>query len=437
MPRSSERGEKLALWRRISLFQMQQLLLPPGPTNLLFFDGMFDDFGIIWYQYLLSQRYLLPRPQYRNVAVRDQFEFDLKSENDEEEDEGTHFFLNKNEFRQKYRMSRESLSKLTDLIKDHRVFNPHLRTRPQTNPKHQLMCLLVYLSTEGSGASNPGLRSMFRKGRGTYENFKRRCVDAIIDCLGKQYLNWPVEGERNEISRRFKDDYDWPNCVGVVDGTLLPLAFPPETDDAPDFFGRKYRYSLTVLVVNDDKRRIRYFLAGWPGKTHDNQVFRNSKLGMNPENFFNHNQYILGDSAFEAQWFCIPAFKKPAGGQIEQHRSRFNDLLATPRVISEHTIGIWKGRFPWLRSIRMKITNDPNSMRQILRVIKVTIILHNFLIEEHDEFEDSWKHFEDASDIDEAEEEDYLHDELNQPAEEDHNLRREQLLNYFNETNML
>ena len=84
----------------------------------------------------------------------------------------------------------------------------------------------------------------------------------------------------------------------------------------------------------------------------------------------------------------------------------------------------------------MKITDDDKSMTNILRVIKVTIILHNFLIEENDSFEDSWKEMENTSDFDEAEAEDY-HDELNQPAILDTQLHREQLLNYFDESNLL
>lgn len=408
-----------------------QLLQFLVPINDRFALGLFDDFGIVMYHYLLAQRYSQPRESYRRFLLFDQFEIDLIAST---EDDAIPSFLNDREFRQKYRMSRDSLSKLVNLLKDHKAFNPTSQTKKQTHPMHQLMCFLVYLATEGSGASNPHLRSLFRKGHGTYHNFKKRCVDAIIDCLGKQFYNWPIEGERREIAKRFRDNYGWPNCVGVVDGTLLPLAFPPETEDAPDFHGRKYRYSLSVLVVNDDKRRIRYFLAGWPGKTHDNRVMRNSLLGVQPEIFFAPNQYILGDSAFEAQWYCIPAFKKPAGLSIPEHKSRFNNLLSSPRVISEHTIGMWKGRFPWLRSIRMKIKKDRKYLVAILRVIKATVILHNFLIEENDAFEDSWYDLDEVSDIDEGEDE---NDELNLPAGHDSNLRREQLMNYFNERNLL
>merc|ERR1712176_1490409 len=60
---------------------------------------------------------------------------------------------------------------------------------------------------------------------------------------------------------------------------------------------------------------------------------------------------------------------------------KFNHALASPRVVSEHTNGIWKGRFPWLRSIRMKITDDPKSVVKILRMIEATVVLHNMLID--------------------------------------------------------
>ena len=417
------------------LVQMRQQALIPIHNQ--FAHGIFDTFGIVIYNYLLSHRYHFPRQSYRKFTLFDQFEIDLTTPENNLNDPAPAGFLNDNEFCQKYCMSRNSLRKLADLIKGHKAFNPGSKTKHQADPMKQLMCLLVYLSTEGTGASNPMLRSIFKKGRGTFENFKNRCIDAIIDCLGKTYYSWPIEGERKEIAKRFKKEFGWPNCVGIIDGTLLPLALKPESMNAPDYHGRKYNYSLTVLIINDDKRRIRYFLAGWPGRTHDNRVLRNSRVGVNPSVFFNQNEYILGDSAYEAQWYCIPAFKKPAGLPIAQERSRFNDLLKSPRVSSEHTIGMWKGRFPWLRSIQMKIKDDDKSLEKILRIIAVTVMLHNFLIEENDEFEDSWYDFDDAiSDVDEDVLDD-PNDELNRPAHHDSNLRRNQLINYFNENNML
>jgi hypothetical protein len=82
-------------------------------------------------------------------------------------------WLTENEFQQKYRLTRQSFDVLLNLIKDHPVFTNNQGVgREQTVPEHQLMVLLKFLGTEGSGASNPDLRSVFFVGRGTSELFK-------------------------------------------------------------------------------------------------------------------------------------------------------------------------------------------------------------------------------------------------------------------------
>eukprot|EP00977_Amphora_coffeiformis_P000332 scaffold89_cov120-Amphora_coffeaeformis.AAC.1 len=55
--------------------------------------------------------------------------------------------------------------------------------------------------------------------------------------------------------------------------------------------------------------------------------------------------------------------------------------MSRVRVISEHTIGLLKGRFPWLRSIRKVITEDSGTLRDILGIIDACVIIHNFLMQ--------------------------------------------------------
>ena len=56
--------------------------------------------------------------------------------------------------------------------------------------------------------------------------------------------------------------------VGTVDGTHLGLAMKPSLH-GEDYFTRKSRYAVVAMVVNDDKRRIRYLNVGWPASVHD------------------------------------------------------------------------------------------------------------------------------------------------------------------------
>jgi len=312
-----------------------------------------------------------------------EFSLDLLSSDD---NTNTTRFLNDNEFLQQYRMSKSSLRTLVNKIQQHPVFKHPHRGPKQPPAIYQVMVLLRYLGTEGSGASLSTLRARYKFSVGTGNNIKQRALEAILS-LRSQYYHWPNATERRQISKRFETLYGWPNLVAIADGTLNPLWCKPRTDDAGDYSGRKHQYSISTLVFNDDKRRIRYFLTGWPGCTHDNRVFQNSNLFNNPSQYFSESEYALGDSAFEAQSFMIPAFKKPRGALLPRQHDKFNTELSKPRVLSEHTIGIWKNRFPWLRGIRVQLTGDIESNYRIIAYMECTVILHNFLIEEGDNWE--------------------------------------------------
>ena len=188
--------------------------------------------------------------------------------------------------------------------------------------------------------------------------------------------------------------------MGIADGTLFPLAFEPQTEDAPDYSGRKYGYSLSTMVICDHTRRIRHYLAGFPGSAHDNRVYKSTQLAMAPGDHFGSMQYLLGDSAFENSRHMVSAFKKPRDQSIPSQHEKFNEKLASLRIISEHCIGMLKGRFPWLRSIRLKITKDEISVKAILKLLEATVILHNMLIEIKEQEKAEWIDHEDFSDVD-------------------------------------
>jgi hypothetical protein len=95
-----------------------------------------------------------------------------------------------------------------------------------------------------------------------------------------------------------------------------------------------------------------------------------------------------------------------------------------------------KGRFPWLRSIRLVITEDFKSLKRNLQIIDATIILHNMLIEFGEEEPEDWIEFDDISDMDEAACAPYDEDdELNEAVPEwaPKGTRRNQILQYFKE----
>ena len=238
------------------------------------------------------------------------------------------------------------------------------------------MTWLKYVGTERSGASSSNQRNTFRISKGAADLYRRR-VTLAIRALSKDYIYWPSAEERKVIAKEIFPRYDFPHCVGIADGTLFPLAFEPETKDAPDYSGRKFGYSISTMIICNHKRRFRHYLAGYPGSAHDSRVFGATKVATNPETHFQQREYCLGDSAFENFWFVVSAFKKTKGVIISAAHEKFNTKMARIRIISEHCIGMLKGIFPWLRSIRLKITEDKTSMLRILH-LNGTLYTHCF-----------------------------------------------------------
>ena len=112
-------------------------------------------------------------------------------------------------------------------------------------------------------------------------------------------------------------------------------------------------YAVHSLITCDDVGRICNAVIGWPGSVHDNRVWKNSELLRNAfsetigHDFFSENEYLLGDSAFQASRIMIPAFKKVRGGLLSGRKERFNTFLAKIRICSEHCIGLFKDL--WIR----------------------------------------------------------------------------------------
>jgi hypothetical protein len=216
--------------------------------------------------------------------------------------------------------------------------------------------------------------------------------------------------------------------VGTVDGTHLGLALKPSLH-GEEYFTRKSRYAVVAMVVNNDKRRIRYLNIGWPASVHDERVWSNTTIARNPDHFFSPGEYILGNSAFSNRTYLVPAFKQLGSQmQLQNKQAKFNVLHSGSRVRSEHTISIWKGRFPWLRSISIRITNK-HSMKRLIHYVTAMVILNNFFVLHTPP--ESWIEPEDRDDqfLNELH---YISSTLNEVAGE-RGVRREQVLNYLRE----
>jgi len=155
----------------------------------------------------------------------------------------------------------------------------------------------------------------------------------------KQVIKWLNEEERKIFSARIRKTHGFVNCVGLIDGTLFPLAFIP-TLNVEDYFTRKGNYAFKGLFIFDDAAKITWIEMGWPSSVHNNQVWSNSDVYLSKDKYFNNKEYLLDDSAFSVSLVMVPAFKKGHNPDSKE-RKYFNTKLAKVRIKNEHCIGLW------------------------------------------------------------------------------------------------
>jgi DDE superfamily endonuclease len=316
-----------------------------------------------------SRRYLSSRCRYRKRTTR--FHTYLDTDHDD--------CLDDTEFLHHFRVSRGSFWELVSLLEGHPAFlrrSSDSRGAPPKPASHQLLVLLKYYGCQGNQASSRTLSAFFGVASGVIDDCRNNALDALLSLEERTYI-WPDAEERRIIASRIQQKYKFPHCVGLIDGTLLPLASRPLLH-GENYLSRKRFYAIVMLVVCDDNSRITYYHVGWPGSVHDNRVWRNCQLYKRQEEYFSNRQYLLGDSAFTASTIMIPPFKSSAGRTLSNNKTAFNTLLAKPRVKSEHCIGILKGRICFLRDIRLRLGSKEDMLR-IIKYVRGAVVLHNYL----------------------------------------------------------
>jgi hypothetical protein len=263
---------------------------------------------------------------------------------------------NDDEFLKLFRVPRKCFNALVSLLKHHAAFSKcGLKQRKHFSVELHLLVMLKYFGSEGNAASPLMVKQGLGIAKGSVLNYLRRGVDAILS-LFPDTVFWPDEEEHNQISGRIRDKHHFPKCIGFIDGTHLGPAFKPVVD-GEEYYTQKQQYAVAAMVICDDHKQIRYLNIGWPGLVHDQRTYQNCKINKMPELFFSFQEYLLGDSAFTNNAWMLAAYKK-FGGQIVLASGQifFNDLLSAAQCKEEHTIGIWKARFPFLRQLQNRIT---------------------------------------------------------------------------------
>jgi hypothetical protein len=287
--------------------------------------------------------------------------------------------LDNDRFKVLFRVSRETFATILNLIKDDNVFQYRGRGRHQFPVELQLQIVLFRLGCSGEAGSITKTACLFGIGDGgTIQNCTNRIFFALLK-LKSRYIFWPNLAERKIICQQ--THHEMPFCIGYVDGTELRLAEKP-SDDPDAYLSRKKQWSIKAQIICDYKLRIRNLVVGYPGSVHDARIFKNCPIYTSPDRYFDSQEYLLGDSAYQLTKTVMTPFRANSRGSGSTAAGiNYNRTLGKYRVRVENCIGQLKERFNSLKELKINII-DNNSLKFLNKWVLVCTIIHNLVIEE-------------------------------------------------------
>ncbi|XP_033945025.2 uncharacterized protein [Pseudochaenichthys georgianus] len=282
---------------------------------------------------------------------------------------------------QYFRMSAEQMDELLSLL------GPEL-TRQSTHfraaiePKQRLAVALRYLA---SGDSLVSLAFSYRLGCSTVREAVHLVCAAIEKMMMERFLPRPTEDTWKEVAQGFWEKWNFPNCLGAIDGKHIVIQAPPLSGS--QYFNYKKTFSIVLLALVDADYRFRVIQVGDFGRTSDGGVYAGSDLGKGLEARTLHVPtstslpgaahlgempfVMVGDAAFPLKPYLMRPYP---GKNLTQQKRILNYRLSRARMVVENAFGILASRW---RIFHHRINLHP---KNVDKLVVAACILHNFLL---------------------------------------------------------
>ena len=135
--------------------------------------------------------------------------------------------------------------------------------------------LFRYLAT---GDSYGTLASMYRIGVSTVSAVLDEVCTALWLKLQPLYLPQPTEQRWREIAEGFSKRWQFPNCIGAIDGKHCVLKAPPNSGSV--YFNYKKTFSLVLLAVVDANYKFVMVDIGSYGSSSDQECLLGLPWGL-------------------------------------------------------------------------------------------------------------------------------------------------------------
>ena len=137
--------------------------------------------------------------------------------------------------------------------------------------------------------------------RCTVESVVHEIYQILSENIGPKIVKFPVsKQEVAEATGHFLQKFGFPQVIGCIDGTHIPIKQPSEISH--DYFSHKMCYTINFQAICDAYGKFINVEAEWPGSVHDVRVF--AICGI--QNNYSSGKFNLFYKKLLPGYDCIP-----------------------------------------------------------------------------------------------------------------------------------
>ena len=198
---------------------------------------------------------------------------------------------NDQELIKKYRLSRPMILYLIDTLEDD--LSP---TTIRNKAIPASLQIFISLRVLASGSFQEVIGDGHGVSKASVSRKLHKVCQAICRHLTNVYIKFPTSvAEQRRVKEQFFEVANFPNVIGAVDGTLIPIKAPAGEDEHL-YVSRKGGHAMNVQVVSRANLTITSVVCRYPATTHDSYIWRNCALNEKFENGDVGGGWLLGDS---------------------------------------------------------------------------------------------------------------------------------------------
>lgn len=225
-----------------------------------------------------------------------------------------------------------------------------------------------------------GLAYSFRLGKTTVRKIVYTTCTVLWSNLQPVHLPVPTAEILNKVADKYFNKWQFPNCVGAIDGKHCRIKNPPHAGSS--YYNYKHFFSMHLQA---DKRFL-VIEVGGRGRQSDggtfyysnlNKALENNRLNMPvprtlPGSDVTLPMVIIGDEAYPLKCYLMRPYPQSV---LNPANEIFNKRLSRARKCVECAFGILCAKW---RILNKAIETNCKNARLI---IKTTCLLHNIIID--------------------------------------------------------